>query len=417
MGREWTKPEIERFLATERLAYQKINLPFGLETPGDAKPEFCEKIFRDVAGKSVLDVGSYLGYFCQEALKRGARSAHGLEADPEKVRQAYALAEMNGLAPTFSIDDVESCELQQPYDVVLCLNVLHHLFDPVGTLLRLARLTRHQLVLEVASINPRDGRKLGLGLFARHWLAWLPVLFVAPGVPTARKRTSSQKYLFTPEAVRRILQRHTHLFYEVALDRSTFKQRFVVIAKRRRIRHLVVVTGPTGAGKTTLLRQIQDGSLPAEMRASLPAGCETWPQLAAKHLAEDRVRAFDGRSLDVPELEGAVFHYDFMRPLTTAVHTYERDQALDLLHCADRITVLTLRPDHAQLLRQFQAGELDSEKSKRHSRRKRWHHEQLLRDFQSEAWVASWYDRWREYLQAVHPKADQRELKPFPQRA
>ena len=122
-SREWTKAEIEHFLANERLSYQKIQLPFGLETPGDAKPELCDEIFRDVAGKSVLDVGSYLGYFCQEALKRGARSAHGIEADPEKVRQARVLAEMNGLSPTYAVGDIESAELQRPYDVVLCLNV------------------------------------------------------------------------------------------------------------------------------------------------------------------------------------------------------------------------------------------------------------------------------------------------------
>jgi hypothetical protein len=80
--RVWTKAEIEHFLAHERLSYQKIQLPFGLETPGEAKPELCDQIFRDAAGKSVLDVGSYLGYFCQEALKRGASAAHGIRGRP-----------------------------------------------------------------------------------------------------------------------------------------------------------------------------------------------------------------------------------------------------------------------------------------------------------------------------------------------
>jgi 2-polyprenyl-3-methyl-5-hydroxy-6-metoxy-1,4-benzoquinol methylase len=412
--RVWTKAEIEHFLAHERLSYQKIQLPFGLETPGEAKPELCDQIFRDAAGKSVLDVGSYLGYFCQEALKRGASAAHGIEADPEKVRQARALAEMNGLAPTYSVGDIESAEVQ-PYDIVLLLNVLHHLFDPVGTLLRLAHVARDKLVLEVASINPRDARKLGVGFFARQMIRRLPILYVAPGVPVAKKRTLSQKYFFTPEAVRTILDRHTHLFYEVEIKRSSFKQRFVVVAKRRRIRHLIVVTGPTAAGKTTFLRQLKEGALPTDLRAWLPPGCEEWPQFAAKHLAREGARGFDGKTIDVPYLAGAVFHYDFMRPLTAAVHTYQRDQALDVLKCSDQITVIALRPEHAQLLRQFRASELESAAALKQTRRQRWHREQLLRDYESEARVASWYERWRDFIRAEYPKADYRELAPIPE--
>lgn len=397
--RTWAKPEIEDFLARERLSYQKIELPFGLSTPGSDRPEMCDRIFGDVAGKSVLDIGSYLGYFCQEAMRRGASSAHGLEADPEKVRQSNALAQMNALAPTFSAGDVETFDLEQRYDVVLCLNVMHHLFDPIGVLLRLARATRHKLVLEVASINPRDGRKLGLGLLTRHLIGRLPLLYVAHGSPAASKRTNAQKYFFTPESIRTILREHTQLFYEVEIVPSSFKQRFVVIAKRRKIRHLLVVSGPTSAGKSTFLRQIREGSLPSDVRALLPRDCEKWPQIAE-----------EGDSIDEPLTEGVVLRYDILRPLAAATHTFRRDQALDLLQCSEKVTVIALRPEPVQLMKQYRASE-EQAGARRRGRLQQWHHEQLLKDYASPPFLASWYDRWRDFLRAEYRSAEIHELR------
>ncbi len=406
LNRTWTKPEIEDFLARERLSYQRIDLPFGLSTPGDRRPEMCDLIFRDVAGKSVLDVGSYLGYFCQEALRRGATSAHGLEVDPEKVRQSHALAEMNGLAPVFTAADIESFELERAYDVVLCLNVMHHLFDPVGALLRLARAARHKLVLEFASINPRDGRKLGLGFVTRRLIARLPVVYVAPGVASAEQRTNAQKYFFTPEAVQNILRHHMKLFSNVQLVPSSFKQRFIVIATRRRIRKLLVVSGPTAAGKTTFLARLRAGTLPAETRAALPRDCEKWPQIDAAGLARAEARALDGSPIDVPELDGLVLEYDILRPLESATHTFDRDQAMDLLDCAEEIHVASLRPEPQQLLRQYEA----SEDAAKHAGRKRrplqqWHREMLLAHYRAPDFEASWHARWQSYLASKHASA------------
>jgi len=408
---EWTQPEIAEFLSRERLAYQRIELPFGLSTPGDARPEMCDAIFRDVAGKSVLDVGSYLGYFCQEALRRGAKSAHGIEADPEKVRQAHALAEMNGLAPSFTAADVEALALTEPYDVVLCLNVIHHLFDPIGTVLRLARAARHKLVLEVASLGPRDGRKLGLGFLTRRMIGSLPVLYAAPGNPLASKRTNAQKYFFTPESLRTILACHTHLFYDVEITPSGFKRRFVVIAKRRRIGHLLVVSGPTSVGKADFMQQLRSGALPAELRAKLPIGCEGWPQIREDDLSSPPAAAGDS-PLQQPSLAGAVLHYDFLRPLASATHTFKRDQILDLLQSAERISVVTLRTQRERLIQRLRESE--QRVAAKRSRLQQWHREQLLRDYESERWLESWYERWRSYLEAEHPRAAQVELRAPP---
>jgi hypothetical protein len=87
-----------------------------------------------------------------------------------------------------------------------------------------------------------------------------------------------------------------------------------------------------------------------------------------------------------------------------------------VLKCADEITVICMRPEPAQLLRQFRASELDSPAATKRTRRQRWHHEQLLKDFESEERVASWYERWRDFVRAEYPKAGYHELAPVPKR-
>ena len=164
VNRQWTKIDIQAFIHEEELGYQRIALPFGLFTPGADREEVCSIAFgNDLDKKSVLDVGSYLGYFCLRALEKGAVLAHGLEVDPDKIRQANILAQIKGLSPTYDNVDVESVSFKQQYDIVLCLNVLHHLFDPIGTIRNLAQITKERLVLEVASVNSRDSRKFRIG--------------------------------------------------------------------------------------------------------------------------------------------------------------------------------------------------------------------------------------------------------------
>src|SRR5712692_11853622 len=104
----WTKESIKNFLEKEVLHYQKIELPFGLATPGADRRKTSEKIFgEDFSGKTVLDVGCSLGYFCLEALARGARRAVGWELNADRVRQARVIAEMLGSPAEYDTCNIE----------------------------------------------------------------------------------------------------------------------------------------------------------------------------------------------------------------------------------------------------------------------------------------------------------------------
>jgi 2-polyprenyl-3-methyl-5-hydroxy-6-metoxy-1,4-benzoquinol methylase len=400
----WSKQQIEQFLAGEDLRYQKIDLPYGLATPGADRREVCDLAFgQNISGQTVLDIGSYLGYFCFEALRRGAAGATGLEVDPIKLRQAKTLANIMALDAEFIRADIETLKLDRKFDIILCLNVLHHLFDPVGTLHKLAEATRHKLVLEVASLNPRDARKLGLGMLTRALISKLPVMFVSQGIPSPKAHTSVQKFFMTPSAIRRILGCHRLLFARIDVYPSSHKGRFIVMATRRRIGTLVVVSGPTSSGKSTFLKKLREGQLPAPVAAQLPA-TGSWPMVGASQLL--RGMAEDKPALPPEDLAGVVLHYDFLRPYASGIQDFRRDQALDLISCAENIIVVVLKPSRERLLRQLTDSELSGKKASprftlgiRPEKQKK-RHKELFRLYGKDGWLAEWYERWENFVRA-----------------
>ena len=72
----WTREQVERMLEVDDFKYHDIALPYGLSTGGYDRLATARSIFpEDMTGKSVLDLGSKFGYFCFEAIKRGADGA------------------------------------------------------------------------------------------------------------------------------------------------------------------------------------------------------------------------------------------------------------------------------------------------------------------------------------------------------
>lgn len=81
----------------------------------------------DVKGKTVLDLGSNLGWFCRKAVEEGAEKATGVENDNAVVESARALT--NGHNIEYIETDLMAWE-PETYDVGFALSVLQHLPDP-----------------------------------------------------------------------------------------------------------------------------------------------------------------------------------------------------------------------------------------------------------------------------------------------
>ncbi len=116
----------------------------------------------------VLDVGAADGSVAQALRKRGCR-VWAIEVDPEAGQAAQRWCEQ------VFIGDVEGLDLepvadQGPFDVLLILDVLEHLKDPVATLRKLVKLvgTEGGVILSVPNVTHAAVRlQLLQGQFAR----------------------------------------------------------------------------------------------------------------------------------------------------------------------------------------------------------------------------------------------------------
>ena len=150
----WSKEQIIAMLDENSFSYQNVPLPHGLETGGHDRSDTARAIFgEDVAGKSVFDLGCKYGYFCFAAEESGAVKIRGVDIEPENIRKSRLLAQSRGSIAQFERLDIEKQEIQDRYDYVLCLNVLHHLRNPLAVLEKLIAATRQKLVLEVAGFR------------------------------------------------------------------------------------------------------------------------------------------------------------------------------------------------------------------------------------------------------------------------
>jgi SAM-dependent methyltransferase len=232
--------ELERFLReTEFSGYQRITLPDGRVIGGTDRSPVADLIFAaDLQGKSVLDVGCYYGFFLHEAIRRGARRAVGIEADPERYRIASTLAGLWEGKIEVHQGLLEEVRLDEQFDVVLMLNVLHHVRDPVPVMRRLAALCRGTVIVEFRQLHdpqfvrdclqpgrsveprlPRRARLANGALVAFHarLLEWLTRSMPLVGVGGVEYHRS---FYFSRAGFRNMFQVHNRLFERVEFRKS-----------------------------------------------------------------------------------------------------------------------------------------------------------------------------------------------------
>ena len=141
--------------------FHSLSLPDGEATRGVKPRDVLEKeadaIFRHpVAGKSVLDVGAWDGFFSFEAERRGAARVlatdHFCWSGPgwgTKAGFDYAHGRLGSKVETLDIDvPAIAPETVGTFDIVLFLGVLYHVKDPLRCLEQVASVTREMLILE-----------------------------------------------------------------------------------------------------------------------------------------------------------------------------------------------------------------------------------------------------------------------------
>jgi tRNA (mo5U34)-methyltransferase len=142
--------------------FHSFSLPGGAELAGEKPAEVlrqeAEVIFRHgVAGKSVLDIGAWDGFFSFEAEKRGAARVlatdHFCWSGPgwgTKAGFDYVHGQLGSRVETLDIDvpQISPEAVGGVFDVVLFLGVLYHVKDPLKCLEQAASVTGERMVVE-----------------------------------------------------------------------------------------------------------------------------------------------------------------------------------------------------------------------------------------------------------------------------
>jgi hypothetical protein len=162
------------------------------------------------------------------------------------------------------------------------------------------------------------------------------------------------------------------------------------VGHRRRIGELVVVAGVTGSGSAELAGQLARGQAP-ELAALAGTGDGSgWVHVDANDLAE----------FSEPEAPRLILHYDILRPHRRSAKSHARDEVMDVLGCARRVTFVTLWRPPESLRRLFKAHPVSL------ATRAGWFFEgrrrrKVLREFKDPAEVTGHYRRWFEFTAAT----------------
>ena len=301
----------------------------------------------DMTGLSLLDVGCRNGELCIEACKRGATDVTGVDFDHDALDQGRRIAEQQSCNVQFRRLDIEHEEIDRQYDYVLCLNLMHRFKNPITVLDRLLRSTRRRLILELSAFTRLDRRRLGMTPLIAWILRCLPVLYACPA--NAENAAHSTGFSITPAAVGNMFQFHRSVVANVQTIPSTRKSRRLVIADKRRFDRVVVFAGPASIGKSTLIEQLAQGRA-AHVAERLALGdLKQWRQVEAAKL----------RRINEPYLPRVLFHYNMLSSRLRGIRPFERDERLDPLALAQKVTFVTLWTTPQVYRRRFDQVKID----------------------------------------------------------
>ncbi len=146
-----------------------------------------------LAGRTVLDIGAWDGFFSFEAERRGAARVvaadyyawRGLGWGTGEGKAGFKLARQS-LDSRVEDLDIDVMDLSPArvgtFDVVLCLGVLYHLRHPLLALERIASVTRELLILETA-VDMIGIRRPAMAFYPGRELGGDPTNGWGPNIP------------------------------------------------------------------------------------------------------------------------------------------------------------------------------------------------------------------------------------------
>ncbi|MFA5022567.1 MAG: methyltransferase domain-containing protein [Patescibacteria group bacterium] len=158
-----TKTEKEDLIRTVPFWWHTIDFGDGVVSNGHISKEIHDLISssfpKDLAGKTVLDIGTWDGYYAFECEKRGA-TVTAIDNNMHKQNsKGFEIAKtiLDSKVQYYDLDffDVPK-KLNQQFDVVLFLGVIYHLKNPLLALETLYQITKDILIIETHYIKTQD---------------------------------------------------------------------------------------------------------------------------------------------------------------------------------------------------------------------------------------------------------------------
>jgi tRNA (mo5U34)-methyltransferase len=152
-------PESLQEEVARRTWFHTIDLGDGILTPGqkDTVTEVQHMRLPDLAGRTVLDIGAYDGFYSFEAERRGAKRVVAADSwswnwPGSDARRNFDLAHevlASSVEPkVITVEDISPEALGGTFDVVFFLGVLYHAPDPLGYLKNVRSVTGEVAVIE-----------------------------------------------------------------------------------------------------------------------------------------------------------------------------------------------------------------------------------------------------------------------------
>ena len=159
-------------------------------------------------------------------------------------------------------------------------------------------------------------------------------------------------------------------------------------AKKLKIKHLVLISGSCGSGKTTFINNMDSNGYSNELGLDK----ENVTFVSGNMVRDEKLsESFSHQFNDT-----VVFHYDINAINRHGIHSYDRDQSLDIMTCAEEVSIILLAPNQDILINQMVSSESkDGSLSSYHS--------DLQEHYNSIKWLRSLHLDWLDFLRKCEP--------------
>jgi hypothetical protein len=154
---------------------------------------------------------------------------------------------------------------------------------------------------------------------------WLPK-------PAKPGRILHRPFLFTPAAMRHFFSYHSTLFEPINVQWPNSEGRFAIEARRRQVRNLLVVAGPSSSGKSTFARRLASN---ATLRGDFGLSGD-W----------HHIRGRDVACLPSGDIENLIVELDLMAVERGGPMSFNDIPQFQILRAAENLKVITMLPVH-----------------------------------------------------------------------